>query len=108
MRLIDLEPHWIGLAPGHACGISFLCPCCRQIRLAVAFAPEIGSHVTIGLAAVRKALESPMIQVDGIDIKHTVWSRGDGEMFENLTLAPSIDSSENDHWHGHITNGSIV
>jgi hypothetical protein len=100
MRLTDLDPRWgidadivIGgvlrhYENRHGMCVSFECPHCRTIRLAVWFANPI----------------------DGLpptdDAKH-LWQRT-GETFENLTLSPSIDASKDGHWHGFLTNGEIT
>lgn len=100
MNLTELHPRWVveheygeydeqlKTAPKrHGMGISFLCPHCKEARLAVMF-------------------ENP---VDGFRppyVKQNLWKRS-GESFENMTLTPSIDASECGHWHGHITNGQI-
>jgi hypothetical protein len=92
MRLVDLDPHWIGthdesgLRDTHL-GVSFRCPQpdCEQ-RLYVPFAnPPSGA--------------APMLA------EH-LWHR-EGETFETLTLTPSVDVSKYGHWHGFITAGEI-
>lgn len=108
MKLTDLEPHWVGLMPGHAIGITFLCPHCRQCRIGVPFDEPIGGEklesiigrdLTVHLHSQKKFL------ADLMNKKH--WHR-EGETFETLTLSPSIDTSEHGHWHGHINNGEIT
>lgn len=118
MKLIDLEPRWIGIngwdaadgtqyytvgglykrGPG---GVSFQCPthsrrcgeCGQWIpgshRLAVWFA-----NPADGLPPERSA-------------EHK-WTR-DGESFETLTLSPSVNAQMSDPncWHGFIINGEI-
>lgn len=97
MRLTELEPHWVGLAPGHAIGVTFLCPHCRNVRLGVLFDVPIGGEILDNFIGLRLAASH-------IDDKH--WHR-EGETFETLTLTPSVDTSQHGHWHGFITNGEI-
>lgn len=93
MRLSDLEPRWYEVS-GVRAGVTFLCPRCRDGRLAVPFAdPTAGAN----------------------------WQRV-GESFDDLTLTPSVAShhvrgglgsdtgeprTECD-WHGWVRNGAVV
>jgi hypothetical protein len=103
MRLVDLNPRWIGRggtgvsdAQGNpvphrpAIGLMFNCPCGCKIPCFVHMAnpldglpPESGGAPT--------------------------WTRT-GEDFETLTLIPSILRSRGceKQWHGWITNGEII
>lgn len=99
MRLTDLDPRWCVDADiviggsvkhfdgRHGMGITFDCPCCKRVRLAVWFDKPIDGGVPTDDAKL--------------------WSRS-GETFETLTLSPSIDASKHGHWHGFIRNGAIV
>ncbi len=95
MRLTDLEPKWTAteyyeppLAWNRTgMGISFLCPHCRDQRLAVMFSNPID-----GLAPAKSVKK--------------LWSRV-GNDFDRLTIHPSIDASKEGHWHGSITNGEV-
>lgn len=69
--------------------LSFDCPCCREVRLAVFFKNPIDGKVA----------------TDDRDDEH-LWTRT-GDTFETVTLSPSIDASGHGHWHGHIRNGQI-
>lgn len=90
MRLAELDPRWISCTGRTGIGISFVCPHCqvfgRGQRLHVFF-------------------ENPL---DGGAPKPELrlWKRA-GETFEDITLSPSIDASMWDHWHGHITSGTV-
>ena len=91
-------PHWVGLGPGHAVGMTFLCPHCRQIRLGIAFDPPIGGEIL-------DTIIGPRLTLTHTDMK--VWKRSGGETFETICLSPSIDTSEHGHWHGFIVNGEV-
>jgi hypothetical protein len=101
MRLTDLAPRWIGVLhwagefPFHV-GVSFLCPHCREQRLAVRFRPPIdpGNYL-------------PQMASPPAFLGDHLWNRS-GETFEDLTLSPSIDFSAHGHWHGAITAGEII
>ncbi len=104
MKLTDLEPRWVGItreAVGKwpeirfQVGVSFLCPCCRDQRIAVIFANFIDPNNT----ADRIQWAWPSVE--------NKWQRS-GDTFETLTLTPSIDVSQHGHWHGSITNGEIA
>jgi hypothetical protein len=101
MRLTELEPRWVAsnwdsALGGIKFGITFLCPHCRTQRLAVCFDPPIGRDERLQL----NAWADPRANA-----KH-VWKR-EGDTFDTLTLAPSVDASSSGHWHGFITNGAI-
>ena len=88
MKLTDLDPRWTSRIGGAKTGVSFLCPCCRNQRIAVDFAPAIG--------------DAPTWPPSGLFI----WNR-QGDTFEILTLHPSIDVSRFGHWHGSVANGEV-
>lgn len=107
MKLVDLDPHWIGLKGWVASdpfyvGVSFLCPHCpvdasehgkhRRRRLAVNFWPPIDPYDWLS-----RIIKPPAIG-------HT---RVRGETFDTLTLSPSIGFDNIGHWHGHIIDGKI-
>ncbi len=101
MKLTELRPKWavdadivVGGQTVHdpnrtGMAISFDCPCClgtpKATRLCVYF---------------KNPIDGGLPSDDG-----KLWERS-GETFENLTLAPSVDVSEHEHWHGHIKNGN--
>jgi hypothetical protein len=92
MKLTELDPGWIVEKPGRqGMGVSFMCPCCRDIHLAVWFANPIDG--------------GPPAHSD-IDPKPR-WVRT-GETFETLTVTPSIDASQSGHWHGYIRSGELI
>lgn len=100
MKLTELEPRWgIGATcirdgvvlqdpDRHGMAITFQCPHCKKIRLAIWFANPIDGKPPTDNAV-------------------NLWQRT-GTSFEDLTLTPSIDASHFGHWHGFITNGLIV
>lgn len=99
IKLTDLEPRWaadydilIGDRVVHdadrvGMAISFLCPCCREMRLCVFFKNPVDGKA----------------HTDDRDDAH-LWTRT-GDTFETLSLTPSVDASGFGHWHGVITNG---
>lgn len=99
MKLTDLNPRGvvdaqivIGGRPvrdedRHGMGLSFECPHCREVRLAVFYANPIDGKPP-----------SP---------DHLLWQRT-GDTYETMTLSPSIDASASGHWHGHIQNGEVL
>jgi hypothetical protein len=101
MRLVDLAPHWVGLCPGHAIGITFLCPHCRQTRIGVAFDVPIGGEHLENI--IGRSVAAQLTS----EFQNKKWHR-EGDTFDTLTLTPSIDTSEHGHWHGHITNGEAL
>lgn len=104
MRLQELDPHWVGMQPGHAIGVTFLCPCCRKTRIGVLFDEPIhGEYGPDNLIA--ESLRNAMVahcRASGFKI----WHR-EGDSFNDLTLTPSIDTSQFQHWHGFVTNGEV-
>lgn len=112
IRLTELAPRWVGAygAPVDAKqGISFLCPHCQSLRLAVFFDAAICSNGPVNLAQVKADQvddgEAPGHLADH-HIGRVLWHR-DGDTFENLTLTPSIDASHFGHWHGNVTAGNV-
>lgn len=98
MRLVDLNPKWLGyggegisdkdgnpVPARERVGIIFDCPCGCGRPLAITFTnPEDG--------------------LGPIDSRVN-WTRV-GNTFENLTLSPSIQRMDNCRWHGFIENGN--
>lgn len=99
MRLTELDPHWFVLEQGGPrVGVSFDCPHCRQVRIAVAF-----HH------AGRAAMEDGYILAKhGAQDSDHIWTLAGPEDFEVMTLTPSVDASQTGHWHGFITNGGVA
>lgn len=101
MRLVDLDPHWVGAGgegifdkdanpvPGrHGIGVSFDCPCGCTYRCFIPFANPLDGG-------------PPYLSV--------TWHR-EGDTFETLTLTPSILRSREKGgcgWHGFVTAGEI-
>jgi hypothetical protein len=96
VRLADLNPKWttpVRFSVELPTGISFLCPCCKELRLSVPFNNPIDPDSL--LAATNWQASQP------------AWHRT-GDTFDTLSLLPSIDYSASGHWHGHISNGAVV
>jgi hypothetical protein len=94
MLLSELAPRWIGFTQVFI-GVSFLCPHCREQRLAVHFNPPIDPQ----------GWWDKMVRPTYEGIR--VWNRVSGDTFDSLTLNPSINASDASHWHGFIVNGEI-
>jgi hypothetical protein len=105
-RLVDLDPRWVaeyGAPDGTKQGVSFLCPCCRDRRLAVFFdSPICGSNPITVKDIHRQSAETGHLADHHIGA--VLWTRT-GDTFEDLTLQPSIDCSGFGHWHGFIVRG---
>lgn len=101
LRLTDLDPRWFDVpdAGGAIDGVSFLCPHCREVRLAVQFTP-------MGADEIHARSHRDGDQHTIIPLQGNVWQRT-GETFNDLTLSPSVDASISGHWHGFIRNGRI-
>lgn len=91
-KLTNLNPHWIGTG-SIITGVSFLCPHCREIRLAVLFKNAIDPEGLLGRGVTRYHDTNEWVRT--------------GETFEDLTLTPSVDTQFVGHWHGFITNGEV-
>lgn len=91
MRLVDLNPQWVGHSGEDVAGwaIQFDCPCQRG-----------------GCPPISVMFDNPIAgEPLGQGYK---WHRV-GEDFEILTLTPSILRSRQDcQWHGFVTNGEII
>lgn len=100
MKLIDLNPRWVGLHnwcsdSQYYIGLSFDSPRNPGQRLAVLFYPALDPD---DLASIYH-LGDPFPDA-------RKWDRT-GTNFETLTLSPSLDFSPNE-WHGSIINGELV
>lgn len=82
--LVELLPRWWGELGRHGQGVTFLCPCCRVMRLAVAFSNPLDGGAPAN------------------SVKY--WER-DGEDFQELSLRPVYDASRIGHWQGWVTKG---
>lgn len=96
MKLLDLDPRGIG-CNGYSgrVGITFECPCCRgtdrATRLAVYFFKDVvGDHG------------------EAIHVNNIGWSVTNPTDMQSITIQPSIDASNEGHWHGFITNGGVT
>jgi hypothetical protein len=70
-------------------GLSFLSPLGTGLRINIWFANPLDGGLPI----------------NDPDKTRTLWQR-EGDTFDTLTLAPSIDASPD--WHGHINGGKMV
>jgi hypothetical protein len=96
LKLTELEPRWfVAQQGGHPIGISFDCPCCRRVRLAVA----------IHLDGTALDPEPDTLQV--FPAGERIWTLAGGASFNDVSLTPSVDASSSGHWHGFITGGEI-
>lgn len=86
-RLLELEPRFICGSNGRfGMGLSFLCPCCGDIRIRVFFANPMDG-----------------LPPDPVAVHH----HRDGETFDTLTLSPEINCAGEGHWHGQVIHGGI-
>lgn len=100
MKLTELEPRWF------TDGLSFLCPHCRVVRLAVRAShssPHLISNAS-DLAKMHLLKPEYVWKISGDKPTFDGLNHGG---FENVTLIPSVDASKFGHWHGFITNGEI-
>lgn len=107
MRLVDLDPHWIGIhdwsenSPYHV-GITFRCPHCP---------PGKRGETTFIAVFFSNPIDPGQLQQKyswtTSKLAENLWNR-QGDTFDTLTLSPSVDASGNGHWHGFITNGEVV
>ena len=110
MKLIDLDPKWVGsggegitkdgqpVPKRQGVGISFRCPCGTHPR-----DDDYGTDRCVIL------LNNPLDgggKFDDTPDGH-YWTR-EGETFETLTLSPSIQRVGGCQWHGFIRNGEII
>jgi hypothetical protein len=102
MKLIDLDPRWVGaggegirdkdgnpIRERHGVGVGFDCPCGCGTRSFIPFENPLDGGPPVG------------------DVKNPHWRRS-GETFETLTLTPSIQRVGGCGWHGFITNGEVT
>jgi hypothetical protein len=103
MKLTELEPRWYEDENGNL-GMSFLCPCCRDKRLAVlvnSAVPRIGKKPFPYASNIN---QRQCWQISGEIPSFDGLNHGG---FERVTLTPSVDASTFGHWHGYITNGEV-
>lgn len=92
MLLGNLAPRWIRVGHRTGLGISFDCPHCVHAGVTL---PE----------RIHVFFANPLD--DGAPTPHEHYWQRAGDTFATLTLAPSIDRSEDGHWHGFIVKGEI-
>lgn len=96
MKLVDLNPRYISLNNyNEILGITFDCPCClnteKATRLAIYFVKDIiGNHG------------------EAIHVNNIAWEVINLNDFNNISVSPSVDASNEKHWHGFITKGEIL
>lgn len=95
MKLIELEPRGI-IINGYSerVGMTFECPCCRgtakATRLAVYFIKDVvGDHG------------------EALHVNNIAWTVTNPLDFDTITVSPSIDASNESHWHGFIQSGTV-
>jgi hypothetical protein len=106
MRLVDLDPRWVGaggegitdrdghpVPERHGVGVSFECPCgldvgCDRTRVYLAFSNPLDGGAPV------------------INQGQPTWDR-EGDDFESLTLRPSIARVGGCAWHGFLTSGEL-
>lgn len=97
MKLTELNPRWIADEGRHGMGIYFDCPCCLGKKYVLRIGLYFSNPIDGGEP---KRTKDPWDKIE-------LWERV-GEDFDSLTLKPSVDGSEDGHWHGWITNGEVV
>lgn len=109
MKLTDLDPKWWAEEGREGQGLTFLCPCCREVRLCVALAQPLDGGEPFPIERIGR-WSSAMYGTGHVAKGTTVvppgylW-RHRGEGFGDLTLHPSVDASPAGHWHGWVTGG---
>ena len=109
MRLVDLNPSWVGaggegvsakdgtpVPKRHGIGIMFDCPCGCAVWVYVSFENPVDG--------------GPPRLNPGLNPGEPRWHRT-GDTFDALTLKPSILKSKKKGgcgWHGFVTNGEIT
>lgn len=109
MKLTDLAPRWWGNGDGRRLGVTFLCPCCRRLRIGVAFANPVDGGPPSPVVGERM----PRVIRDHVHVSRTfdvppgcLWQRS-GADFAIMSLMPSVDASKAGHWHGFVSNGEV-
>lgn len=113
MRLTDLNPKWVAEEGRSGQALLFQCPHCKKAYLFVAVANPLDGGSPMQLH--KYDILYPILEkaFGGSDKIPTVippgvhWTRI-GESFENVSITPSVDASASRHWHGYVTDGSIV
>jgi hypothetical protein len=119
MKLLELEPRWVGAggegvwnadgspAPARAgVGVSFLCPCppCTAKRTGD---PDHDFYLRVFVG-----LRNPVDGGPAYDPRPGAQWERIGDTFDVLTLTPSIQRHQiGEHgcnWHGFVTNGEIL
>lgn len=115
MRLSELQPRWLAEPGRTGQGVVFDCPCCvgkpNAVRLVVAFRNPLDSGAPFPIRKMAILWEALKEGDDPRQVTKvppgTHWERT-GEIFEDMTFAPSVDASPAGHWHGFVRNGAIT
>lgn len=96
VRLVDLEPAWVAEPAGRrGTGVSFLCPCCRAVRLVARFLNplDLGPPPEGSGAWHRLGDEIPRLTISPARAGG-IYEAAGGEALEG-------------HWHGHVVDGEV-
>ena len=107
MKLTDLDPRWIQTRMVRA-GISFLCPCCRSVRLTcfVEHTPhQLQFRMLADCGIIEVDEDGDPKRADIVPCNPQAKWQISGDNFENVSITPSIDASASGHWHGYVTGG---
>lgn len=115
MKLTDLDPRWVGAGGEgiyHTAPDGTLVPAPERRGVGVSFRCPCGSHPQDDEYETDRCvifLENPLDGLGRFDATTPghYWTR-EGEAFETLTLAPSIQRVGGCGWHGFIRNGEII
>ena len=99
MRLLDLAPRYFVRGNNSVpVGISFDCPC----------RADCPSRLAIAIHLDGTNFDPDPDNPQQFETGETIWAITGGDIFENISLSPSINASSSGHWHGFVTNGAIV
>jgi hypothetical protein len=102
MRLVDLNPQWVGYGGEGITQDGQPVP--RREKVGVEFDCPCGAGGEYHRCYVQIA--NPPDGQGPLD-DNSKWTMS-GDSFENLTLIPSIQRMDGCRWHGFVTNGVIV
>ena len=100
MKLTDLSPRWATYDGNDKAALIFKCPHCQEIWLTCLFQPIKISHQLEIFKPEGKASGGQVVPSK----QNGAWVRS-SDIFETISVTPSIDASASGHWHGFITNG---
>lgn len=102
MRLVDLEPRWVGAGGDGVREAATGNPVPRRERVGVSFNCPCGGCGARAFIPFTNPLDGgPPYQAE-----HDTWERT-GDSFETLSLTPSIQRADPGgcRWHGYLTDG---